>query len=160
MSQVSRTATTALLLLGSACQVESLFPERVGDGAARLTVRNAGVLLSVINADSLKETRRLTAGRGPWSLTMRSDAAAIYVTSVRPDPARFRDPPQSEVTVLDVGAGLVSHRHTAADANMLQGIAWVPTENVALFTLMRTKNLVPITRAAQEPSRRSRAPRK
>ncbi|MEK7711304.1 MAG: beta-propeller fold lactonase family protein [Planctomycetota bacterium] len=106
-------------------------------------------IISVIDADSLKETRRLIAGRGPWSLAMRSDAAAIYVTSVRPDPARFRDPPQSEVTVLDVGQGLVSHRHTAADANTLQGIAWVPTENVALFTLMRTKNLVPITRAAQ-----------
>ncbi|HEY4220151.1 MAG TPA: hypothetical protein VGO62_02395, partial [Myxococcota bacterium] len=38
--------------LGSACEVEKFFPKDVGDGAARLTVRNAAVLISVLNADS------------------------------------------------------------------------------------------------------------
>lgn len=52
MAVLTRTGLTALLLAACGCQVESLFPERVGDGAARLTVRNAGVLLSVINSDT------------------------------------------------------------------------------------------------------------
>ncbi|MCC7072170.1 MAG: hypothetical protein IT383_12655 [Deltaproteobacteria bacterium] len=47
-----RCTMVVLSLLGSACQVESLFPVRVGDGAARLTVQNAGVLLSVVNTDA------------------------------------------------------------------------------------------------------------
>jgi len=116
----------------------------------RVYVANTGSDdISVIDTESLKEQRRLTAGHGPWSLAMRSDAAAICVTSVRPDPGRFRDPLPSEVTMLDPEPGLVSSRFSVADANMLQGVAWVPVENVALFTIMRTKNLIPITRVAQ-----------
>ena len=52
MRSSTRFTMVVLTLLGSACQVESLFPVRVGDGAARLTVQNAGVLLSVINTDT------------------------------------------------------------------------------------------------------------
>lgn len=48
-ARILAQASLALAALG--CQVESLFPTMVGDGAARLTVKNAGALLSVINAD-------------------------------------------------------------------------------------------------------------
>lgn len=49
--RAAATTWAVVLTLASGCQVESLFPEKVGDGAARLTVRNAGVLLSVINSN-------------------------------------------------------------------------------------------------------------
>lgn len=52
MVLTARTGMAVAMLAACGCQVESLFPERVADGAARLTVRNAGVLLSVINADT------------------------------------------------------------------------------------------------------------
>ncbi|MHC4273143.1 MAG: beta-propeller fold lactonase family protein [Planctomycetota bacterium] len=106
--------------------------------------------ISVIDARDLTEVKRLAAGGGPWSLALRPDGETLYVTSVRPQPARFREPPHSEVTVVGTGHGaFVIDRPVAAEANMLEGIAWVPSRDVALFTLMRTKSLVPITRLAQ-----------
>jgi YVTN family beta-propeller protein len=45
--------------------------------------------------------------------------------------------------------GTVTDRPVAPDANMLEGIACVPNRDVALFTLVRTKHLVPISRLAQ-----------
>jgi YVTN family beta-propeller protein len=45
--------------------------------------------------------------------------------------------------------GFVIDRPVASEANMLEGIAGVPNYDVTLFTLMRTKSLVPVTRLAQ-----------
>ncbi|MGB2984347.1 MAG: beta-propeller fold lactonase family protein [Phycisphaerae bacterium] len=105
--------------------------------------------ISIIDADQLTETKRLTVGGGPWSLALSPDGRSIYVTSVRPNVGRFRDPPRSEVTVIDVERGVVTSRPIADEANMLQGMAFVTGRNVALFTMMRTKSLLPITRIAQ-----------
>lgn len=107
--------------------------------------------ISVIDARTRTEISRLAAGRGPWSIAMQPLAAELAVTNVRPHAAAFREPPYSEVTVvgrLDVG-GRVVDRPDAAGAVMLQGIATVPGRGVTLFTLMRNKNLVPITRLEQ-----------
>jgi YVTN family beta-propeller protein len=105
--------------------------------------------VSVIDTQAQKEVKRLVGGGGPWSLALHPNGKTMYATSVRPNPARFRDPPHSEITVIDAGRGLVTARWMVDDANMLQGIDFVPGADVALFTMMRTKNLVPITRLAQ-----------
>ncbi len=106
--------------------------------------------ISVFDAHKLTEHKRLAAGRGPWSLALRRDGESLYVTNVWPHPAPFREPLCSEITVLDTQReGVVRNRPAVSEANMLQGIAVIPGRDVALFTLMRTKNLVPITRLAQ-----------
>ncbi len=105
--------------------------------------------LAIVDIDRLTVSRTLVMGGGPWSLAFDSTGRYGYVTSVRPRLVPFRDPPKSEVTIVDAELGVVSARANVADANMLQGVAPVPGRNVALFTLMRTKNLVPITRIAQ-----------
>ena len=108
--------------------------------------------VSVIDARSLSEVRRLLAGRGPWSLAAAPDDGSIYVTSVRPDLAGFCEPHRSEITVVDAGQGVVAGRPEARGANMVKGIAFVPAgphRGVALFVMMRSKNLVPATRLAQ-----------
>ncbi|MEE9295168.1 MAG: beta-propeller fold lactonase family protein [Phycisphaerae bacterium] len=105
--------------------------------------------ISVIDARKLTEVKRLVAGRGPWSLALHPDSGLVMVTSVRPNLGRFRDPPRSEVTIINSRDGVVVDRVVVAGANMMQGIAFVPGKDVALFTLMRTKNLVPMTRLAQ-----------
>jgi YVTN family beta-propeller protein len=104
---------------------------------------------SLIDAESRTVTRRLVMGVGPWSIALGPDGRRAYVTSVRPSPKRFRDPPQSEVSVIDVEHGIVETRLMVPGANMLQGIAPVPGADVALFTMMRTKNLIPTSRLAQ-----------
>ena len=105
--------------------------------------------VSVIDAKKLTEEKRLTTSPGPWSLALHADGKSLYLTSVRPSPLRFRDPPRSEMPVVDLGRAVVTHRLIVPEANMLQGVAGVPGRNVILFTLMRTKNLIPTTRLAQ-----------
>ena len=77
------------------------------------------------------------------------DGASLWITNSRSNPVRFRDPPLSELTIVEPGRERVVSRANVAAANMLQGAAFVPGENVVLFTLMRTKNLVPMSRIAQ-----------
>lgn len=105
--------------------------------------------LSVIDTRSMTVERRLSGGRGPWSLAIRTDGGAAVVTSVRPDPAPFREAAASEVTVLNVPERIVADRPTADEANMLQGVAFVPGTDLALVTLVRSKNLIPSTRLEQ-----------
>ncbi len=116
----------------------------------RLYVANTGQnSISVLETDEFKELKRLTAGMGPWSLALSPDGRTVYATSVRPNLGLFRDPPQSEISVMDVKRGVITGRPIADEANMLQGIAFVPERNAALFTFMRTKSLLPITRITQ-----------
>jgi YVTN family beta-propeller protein len=105
--------------------------------------------ISVIDARELRETKRLASGRGPWSLARSPDGRSMSITSVWPNAAPFRETSHSEITVLSLKDGVVRARATATEANMLEGIAYVPGSDVVLFTLMRTKNLVPLTRLAQ-----------
>lgn len=105
--------------------------------------------ISVIDAASLRETKRLVAGRGPWSLALSPDGRTLDITNAWPEIVPFRDPPRSEITTVGVEENVVSYRRVVPEANMLHGIAAVPGDEITLFTLVRTKNLVPITRLGQ-----------
>jgi cytochrome c peroxidase len=50
---------------------------------------------------------------------------------------------------VDLRTGRVVARPAVPEANMLQGVAVSPGRDLAYFTLMRTKNLIPTTRTAQ-----------
>lgn len=116
----------------------------------RLFVLNTGDdAVSVVDLNTLTELKRLAAGRGPWALALHPTDPSLHITNVRPNPAPFREPHTSELTVVDTQRGIAIDRRNVADANMLMGIAYVPDPPVAIFTMMRTKNLVPITRLAQ-----------
>lgn len=117
------------------------------DAALVLTTGDNGA--TVVDADGQTSTRPLLMGSGPWSAAIDPRNRLAYVTNVRPTIPQFRDAVQSELTVIDLQSRRVHSRLRVPEANMLQGIAWVPNANVALFTLMRTKNLIPTSRLAQ-----------
>lgn len=121
------------------------------DPAGRtLYVANAGSHdVSVIDLASGREVKRLSAGRGAWSIAPSSDGRALYVSSALSHFVGFREPARSEVTVIDSGSAQVRHRFMVAGANLLQGVAGVPGDDFVLVALLRTKNLVPMTRIAQ-----------
>lgn len=102
--------------------------------------------VSVIDIASLKEVRRLSASRSPWSLAESPDGQRILVTHALSRFIGDRKPSQSEVMVIDALKGIVQDRAVVSGANLLQGIAWHPTGEYALLPLLRTKNLVPMTR--------------
>lgn len=105
--------------------------------------------VSLIDARALHEIKRLVMGQGPWSIALAADGQHAYVTSVRPDIGPFLVTPRSELSVIDLSRETVKQRVSVPEANMLQGIAGVPGRDLMLFTLMRTKNLVPMTRLSQ-----------
>jgi YVTN family beta-propeller protein len=102
--------------------------------------------ISVIEVATLKEVNRLSASRSPWSLAQSPDGQLIYVTHALSRFVKDRTPSMSEITVIDPEQLQVKDRLVAKAANLLQGVAWHPSGEFALITLLRTKNLVPMTR--------------
>jgi YVTN family beta-propeller protein len=113
----------------------------------RLYVLNTSIdSISVFDVATLKEVNRLSASRSPWSLALSPDGKAIYVTHALSRFVKDRTPSMSEITVLDTERAMVADRLVVKSANLLQGVAWHPSGDFALVTLLRTKNLVPMTR--------------
>jgi YVTN family beta-propeller protein len=102
--------------------------------------------ISVIDLETLQETKRLSASRSPWSLALSPDGSQIFVTHALSRFIPERTPSMSEITVIRTDRAMVDDRYVVEAANLLQGIDWHPSGEYALTTLLRTKNLVPMTR--------------
>jgi YVTN family beta-propeller protein len=102
--------------------------------------------ISVFDLATFKEVKRLSASRSPWSLAESPDGRSILVTHALSRFVKDRTPSMSEVTVIDAERAVVQERIVVPAANLLQGVAWHPSGEYALMTLLRTKNLVPMTR--------------
>ncbi len=105
--------------------------------------------ISVFDTGTLKEVKRLSAGRSPWSLALSPDRTTICVTNNLSQLGEFRTEPKSEITLIDTRTATVIDRRPAVGTNLLQGIAWHPSGEFAIFTHNRTKNLVPMSRLMQ-----------
>ncbi len=115
-----------------------------------LYVANAGTYdVSVVDLKKGEEIKRLAASRGTWGVARSPDGKFIYVSNNLPRFGEFRTPAMSEVTVIETKRSIVKHRYTVPAANLLQGIDIAPGGEFALVTLIRTKNLVPMTRNIQ-----------
>jgi YVTN family beta-propeller protein len=115
-----------------------------------LFVANAGSSdVSVVDLESRREVKRLSAGRGTWGVSRSGDGGSIYVTNNLSHFVPFRKPSRSEVTVIGTERSVVSNRVMIPEANLVQGVDAAPGGEFALVTLIRTKNLVPMTRVLQ-----------
>ena len=115
-----------------------------------LYVANAGSHdISVVEIGAGREVKRLAAGRGAWDVCLSADGGSVLVTNNLSHFVGFRETLRSEVTVVDTGSAQVADRVMVADANMVQGVDVTPNGAFALVTLIRTKNLVPMTRVIQ-----------
>jgi YVTN family beta-propeller protein len=106
--------------------------------------------ISVFNAQTLEEIKRLAGSRSPWSLALSPDGRHILVTH---ELSRFvprRTPSLSEVLLIDTASATVEERFLFPAANLVQGVAWHPSGDYAVVTLLRTKNLVPMTQLARD----------
>jgi len=138
---------------------EILSTIQVGDEPHEIALNPEGTVLYVTNAGSFdvsvvdlgagEEIKRLAASRGTWGIDRSPDGTKLYVTNNLPRYGEFRETSHSEVTVIDTRTATVEKRHTIDDANLLQGVAVAPSNEFVLFTQIRTKNLVPMTRTVQ-----------
>ena len=131
----------------------------VGDEPHEMALNNAGDILYVANAASYdvsivdlkqnREVKRLSAARGTWGIAPSPDGKRLFVSNNLSHYVKFREPSKSEVTVIDADRGVVTDRIMIPSANLVQGVAVAPDDEFALVTLIRTKNLVPMTRVMQ-----------
>ncbi len=105
--------------------------------------------ISVIDTATLAEVKRLEAGRGPWSLALSPDGSRLLATNMFSHFVPYRQPSVSEVTVIQTEQAIIDDRIMVPDTNLVQGVAWHPSGKYALVTMLRTKNLVPMTRMMQ-----------
>jgi YVTN family beta-propeller protein len=106
--------------------------------------------ISVFDAQTLKEMKRLTASRSPWSLALSPDGRRILVTHALSRFVPRRTTSVSEVAVIDTERAMVEDRIVIPSANLVQGVAWHPSGEYAVITLLRTKNLVPMTQLVRD----------
>ncbi|MCP4156287.1 MAG: beta-propeller fold lactonase family protein [bacterium] len=123
-------------------------PHGIATGTGNtIYVANAGSSdISVVDFQKGTEIKRLSAGHGSWAAQSSPDHKSVFITNNFSHYVKFRASSRSEVTVLDAQRSVVTNRIMIPDANLVQGIDFSPDGEFALVTLLRTKNLMPITR--------------
>lgn len=115
----------------------------------RLVIANAvSDDLSVVSVSPLAEVARLAAGREPYAVAAAPGSRALVVSRMA-GMARGDEVPASEVTVVDAASSRISLRARLESAHLSEGIARVPRRSWALASIVRVRNLVPITQVAQ-----------
>jgi DNA-binding beta-propeller fold protein YncE len=112
----------------------------------RLIVPNSGSDdISVLSVSPLRELFRTAGGREPYATAVSGDGRRVYVANRVAVHGSILSAPSSEVTVLDPANGHVLDRKALQSAHQAEGIATVPTRGWTLSSLVRVRNLVPIT---------------
>lgn len=112
----------------------------------RLIVPNSGSDdISVLSVSPLRELVRTAAGREPYAVAASGDGRRVYVANRMAVHDQMLSPPASELTVLDPADGHVLDREALHSAHLAEGITQVPTRGWMLNSLVRVRNLVPIT---------------
>jgi DNA-binding beta-propeller fold protein YncE len=112
----------------------------------RLVVPNSGSDdISVLSVSPLRELIRTAAGREPYAVAMSSDGRRVCVANRMAVHDKLMSPPSSEVTVIDPANGHVLDREQLHSAHLSEGITQVPTRGWMINTMVRVRNLVPIT---------------
>ena len=100
--------------------------------------------VAVLNAQTGAEEKRLAAGRGASYMTLSPDGSRLYVTHVYPNPAPFRTPPQSEITVIDAARAEVVERIPLHNIAHAFHIAFSADGRLGVAAELHPKNLVPL----------------
>ncbi len=113
------------------------------DGQVLYVVNSYSSNISVIDLHTREERKRLTAGNNPTGAQISPDGKVIYVTSRRALIAPYGETLMSEITVLNDSTQRISEHKNIESAHMMENVAFTPTGDLALVTLIRPKNLVP-----------------
>ena len=99
--------------------------------------------LSVIDLSTKKERKRLITGNNPTGTALSPDGKILYVTSRRSNFAQYGEPLVSDLTVVNDSKQMVITKKGIESAYMMENIAFTPSGDLAIMTLIRPKNLIP-----------------
>lgn len=112
----------------------------------RLVVPNSGSDdISVLSLSPLAEVARVGGGREPYAAAAVDGGRRVAVANRMATHEQMLTPPASEVTVLDPANGHILSRLALDSAHLAEGIADVPAKGWVLTSMVRVRNLVPIT---------------
>jgi len=99
--------------------------------------------VSVIDLSTGNEVKRLPVGSNPTGAAIAPDGRSVMVLSRRSLPVAFRDPPKTAVSLIGTSQQLLTDKIELASAHIMENVDYTPEGELALFTLVRPKNLVP-----------------
>ena len=99
--------------------------------------------VSIIDLQTKTELKRLMAGNNPVAAELSPNGKQVYVTSRRTLPMPFGTSPMTELTVIDAATQRVKERKVFKNAYIMENVAFTPSGDMAITTLIRPKNLIP-----------------
>ena len=99
--------------------------------------------VSIFDLQTKTEIKRLMAGNNPVAAAFSPDGSQVYVTSRRTLPMPYGTPPMTELTIIDASTQRVKERKMFDNAYLMENIAFTPSGDMAIATLIRPKNLIP-----------------
>jgi YVTN family beta-propeller protein len=101
--------------------------------------------LSIIDVESGDEIKRIPTGNFPIGIDISPDGRQVVITHRRSIPVPFRTPPITEIAVVDTKYKRVTERKEIHSAHIMENINFTPSGDLAVFTVIKPKNLVPST---------------
>lgn len=99
--------------------------------------------VSIVDLDSGHELKRLPVGNNPTGVSLSPDGESLMVLSRRTIPVQFRTPPKVEVAFISTSQNRLAGIEEIVSAHIMENVDYTPDGELALFTLVRPKNLVP-----------------
>ncbi len=99
--------------------------------------------LSVIDLSTKEERKRLITGNDPTGTALSPNGEVLYVTSRRANPSVYGEPLISDLTIVSDNKHEVMKHLSIESAHIMENIAFTPSGDLALVTLIRPKNLIP-----------------
>lgn len=116
----------------------------ISDSGKYLYVVNTfGSDLSVIDLSSKEEIKRISTGSNPTGIALSPKENELYVTSRRAELAPYGEPMISEITLINDNTQKVTKQIDVPSAYLMENIAFTPSSDLAIMTLIRPKNLLP-----------------
>jgi len=119
------------------------------DGRSLVVANSASDDISLIDAPRRVETVRLAAGREPIAVTIRPDGRLAYVANRLARVHAPPDAPEAELTVVQLEQRRIERRLPLQSAHLSEGVAASAQAGLALVSLSRVRNLLPITQVAR-----------
>lgn len=126
---------------------------RTGNGPAGLELSTDGKYLYVVNSYSNDisvidlrkgiEIKRLDAGNNPTGIQMSPDGKSLFITSRRGLIAPYGTTLMTELTIVNSVNQRVTEHRNIESAYLMENVAFTPSGDLAIVTLIRPKNLVP-----------------
>lgn len=113
------------------------------DSKSLFVVNSYSSNISVLDLNTGEERNRFDTGNNPTGTQLSPDGKTLYVTSRRALIAPYGDTLKSELTVVDESTRRIKERRNIESAYMMENVAFTPTGDLALITMIRPKNLIP-----------------